>query len=94
MALFVIEDELHDERHGVFFSLDDALSELRRRASIPWDQEPNQAPCQSWRTCRRVYEIVEFDETQTPWKEMQRTSVVEISAAGVRWSKGFEPSSA
>jgi hypothetical protein len=69
MPKFVIEDELHAEQHGEFSELEDAVLELRRRAEIPWDHEPNKAPCQNWPTCGRTYEIIEFDDTQTPWKE-------------------------
>jgi hypothetical protein len=56
--MFVIEDELHAEpQAGEFRSLADAVAELKRRALVPWDQEPNRAPCDGWRTCGRSYEI-------------------------------------
>jgi hypothetical protein len=64
MTMFVIEDELHAEHHGQFAASEDALTELRRRAKIPWDAEPNQAPCQSGATCGRAYGVIEFDDTQ------------------------------
>jgi hypothetical protein len=58
--MFVIEDELHAEpQAGEFRSLADAVADLKRRALVPWDQEPNRAPCEGWRTCGRSYEIVE-----------------------------------
>jgi hypothetical protein len=89
MTKWVIEDELHAESQGEFGDVAEALTELRRLAHIPWDQEPNQAPCQSWRTCGRKYELVEFDDGQTPWKELRRTLALEISASGVQWHSGL-----
>ncbi|MDT7602765.1 MAG: hypothetical protein QOF61_762 [Acidobacteriota bacterium] len=85
MAKWVIEDEAHSEWQGEFDTLSGALAELRRRAEIPWDQEPNQAPCQSWRTCGRRYEIIEFDATELPWRELSRTLALEISASATKW---------
>jgi hypothetical protein len=83
--MFVIEDEAHAERSGEFASRDEALAELRRRAAIPWNEEPNQAPCMSWRTCGRRYEIVEYEVEARPWKELRRERALDISAAGVNW---------
>lgn len=85
MAKWVIEDEAHAEWHGSFDNIGAALAELRRRADISWDHEPNQAPCQGWRTCGRRYEIIEFDDTQSPWRELRRMPALEISAAGPQW---------
>ena len=46
-TMFVIEDESHAEpQSGVYQTFDDALKELRRRAEISWDKEPNQAHVQ------------------------------------------------
>ena len=84
--MFMVEDETHCESGGKFATFDDALAELRRRSVVPWDAEPNRAPCVQWRTCRRTYEIVEYDDSQVPWKQLQRVRVLEISADGVRWS--------
>ena len=88
--MFVIEDALHAESHGEFADKDAALAELRRRAAIPWDQPPNAAPCTSWRTCGRQFELVQYDSTQSPWKELNRVGVLEISAAGVKWASSSE----
>jgi len=88
--MFVIEDERHAEHHGEFPTLHDAIVELRRRVSIPWDQAPNVAPCMSWETCGREYVVIEYDDSSLTWKELQRVRVVEISALGVRWSSGME----
>ena len=84
--MFVIEDEQHAEpQEGEFSSFDGAVLELRRRAKLPWDQPPNVAPCTSWRTCRRMYEIVEYDTATRPWKELRRVPYLEISSSGVEW---------
>lgn len=88
-AMFVIEDESHAEPQGEFTSLGLALEELRRRAAIPWDQPPNVAPCVSWETCGRRYEVIEYDQSQVPWKELRRIFVLEVSAAGVEWAQEF-----
>jgi hypothetical protein len=43
--MFVVEDEQHAEpQAGEFKSIADAVSELKRRAMLPWDQPPNVAP--------------------------------------------------
>ena len=88
--MFVIEDERHAEPQGKYVKLEDAVAELRRRSRIPWDEAPNRAPCMSSRTCGRVYELIEYDDTQTPWKVLRRVFALEISAAGVEWSREFE----
>lgn len=88
--MFVIEDEVHAEHHGHFGSFHEALAELRRRAKVPWNEAPNVAPCMSWSTCEREYVILEFDDSSTPWKELRRVPVLNVSASGVKWSSGFE----
>lgn len=81
--MFRIEDERHSEFHGDFETMAAAVEELRRRAEIPWDQEPNRAPCTNWRTCGRSYEIIEFESN--PYRETHRIPALEVSAEGVRW---------
>lgn len=89
--MFVIQDESHAEtQDGKFQTRRQAIVELERRAAIPWDKEPNKPPCTSWRTCGRHYEIVEFDDSTSPWKELSRELVLVISAAGVEWSPNAE----
>jgi hypothetical protein len=87
MPSFVIQDELHAEVHGDFGTLDEALAELRRRAAIAWDAEPNLAPCTNWATCGRHYEILEYPDagSMTP----VRIPVVRLDATGVRWKAPF-----
>ncbi|WP_456620173.1 MULTISPECIES: hypothetical protein [unclassified Bradyrhizobium] len=83
--MFVIEDELHAEPQGQFQTRQQAVAELRRLAAIPWDEEPNCAPCTNWRNCGRRYELIEYDDSVRPWAELSRTLLLEISAAGVQW---------
>ena len=83
--MFVIEDELHHEQVGELQTWEGAVAELRRLAEIPWDQEPNRAPCTGWKACGRHYEIVEYDITQTPRSEICRIHALEISANAVTW---------
>jgi hypothetical protein len=84
--MFVIEDEAHAQPQGEFVSLESALAELKRRALVPWNQAPNRPPCKGWRECRRAYEIVEYDNSRSPWVELKRTRVLDMSASGVVWS--------
>lgn len=90
--MFVIEDEIHCDWHGQYGNFDDAVAELRRRATLPWDQPPNAAPCTSSKTCGREYVIIEFDDSSLPWKELRRVPAFDVSAAGVKWASGFEVS--
>lgn len=70
--MFAIEDEMHDERCGEFSTRERAMAELRRLALLPWDQEPSQCPCIDWRTCGRRYELVEYDTSALPGREIGR----------------------
>ena len=88
--MFVIEDQRHCERSGKYASFEEAVAEIERRATIPWDQPPNDAPCMSWRTCGRLYVIIEYDDSQLPWSQLRRIPVMEISASGIKWESGFE----
>ncbi|WP_248153021.1 hypothetical protein [Microbacterium aoyamense] len=83
--MFVIEDEIHFELIGKFSNRDEAATELNRLASLPWDHAPNVAPCTSWAKCGRNYHLIEYDMSQTPWRELSRTQMLEISADEVRW---------
>src|ERR1051325_2374464 len=86
LTMFVIEDEIHCDYHGEFARFDEALAELKRRAEIPWDQDPNVAPCTSWKTCGRQYVVVEFDDSKLPSKVIRRVPVLEVGASGVKWA--------
>jgi len=89
-VIITIEDERHAEPQGEFASFQNAVAELKRRATIPWDEDPNRPPCMNWESCGRRYEVVEYDETHSPWKELRRVTVLEVCAVGVKWSPEFE----
>ena len=84
--MFVIEDERHAEQIGMFSDKMAATAELRRLASLPWDQAPNRAPCTSWAGCGRSYELIEYNSDHDPWRELSRNLTLDVSAAGVIWS--------
>ena len=79
--VFVIEDELHAEYFGEFDSFAAAVKELERLSQMRWEDRPLCAPCTSWATCERDFVIVECADG----REVERTSVVQVSAAGVEW---------
>jgi len=82
--VFLIEDELHSERQdGEFATLEAAITELRRLAAIPWNEPPNVAPCQSWQTCGRKYEVIEYDASAK--QEVPRIPGLHLSSKGVEW---------
>jgi hypothetical protein len=87
--MFVIYDELHAEHVAEFATREAALAELRRLASLSWDQAPNMAPCTSWQTCGRQYELVEFDDTSTPWRTLSHIPALDVSRAEVKWLSGL-----
>lgn len=88
--LFVIYDEAHAERCGEFSSLTNALERLRYLAALPWNQNPNLAPCTGWRTCGRRYELVEYAVVTGPWIELKRVPALQVSAKGVVWNEDFD----
>jgi hypothetical protein len=88
MTKYVIEDERHAERQGEFATSEGALLELRRRASLPWDDQPNRAPCTNWASCGRDYEILEYTDTSWP-KPSRRTLALRISSKGGVWQPPF-----
>lgn len=83
---FVIEDELHADCLGEFPKMEEAMAELRRLASIPWDHEPNTAPCSNWEKCGRSYQVIEYDTDSEPWMEIRRKTMLHISANSIRWT--------
>jgi hypothetical protein len=89
--MFKIEDERHAEpQEGEYSSFEEAMAELRRRAAIPWDKEPNLCPCTNWKNCSRSYEIVQYDTSTRPWRQLERTEALDIGATGVRWARGAQ----
>ena len=81
---FAIVDDAHCEPQGQPYARrEDAIAELERRAAIPWNEEPNHAPCRNWATCGRTYVIEDYDDTESDL--VSRTLILEISAKGVEW---------
>jgi hypothetical protein len=64
--MFAIEDVRHAEMHGTYSTEAEAVAELKRRSRVPWNKEPNRAPCMNWTNCGRFYELVEYDENILP----------------------------
>jgi hypothetical protein len=86
--VFVIEDEAHAEQQApTFRTRAEAMAELKRRATIPWNEEPNCAPCTNWQNCGRRYQIVEYNDTVSPGVEVAREFVLAISSKGVDWQQ-------
>jgi len=88
--MFIIEDKVHCQKQGTYATFEDAIAELRHRATIPHDEPPNKAPCKSWRTCRREYKVIEYETSQIPWRPLRQAMVLHVSAAGPRWSDTYE----
>ena len=82
---FVIEDQIHAEPFGEFNTIAEAWAELDRIARIPWDESPNVAPCKSWQSCGRDYEIIEYETGAFPWVETARYAGLEGNAKGISW---------
>lgn len=83
--IFAIEDEHHCELGASFATEREALAELERLATLPWDAQPNRAPCTSWEDCGRRYVLVEYDDSGTRWRQIRYTEMLDISARGTHW---------
>jgi len=80
-TMFIIQDEIHSEpQEGRYDTFEEASVELRRRASLPWDEPPNRPPCVSWRTCERRYVIIDLESSR-------RTPFLQLSADNTVWLK-------
>ena len=86
---FVVEDERHAEQMGEFSDRESAVRHLQELATLPWDAQPNVAPCSNSLKCGRTYEVVEYETSTTPWQELSRVSAFEISSKGVEWDADF-----
>lgn len=88
--LFVLEDDFHAEPIAEFSTWDDAVTELNRIAHVRWGDAPNRPPCQDWASCRRDYELVEYNVAEAPWTLIRRAPALKVSAEGVEWLGEFE----
>jgi hypothetical protein len=89
-VLIVIEDSIHCEWIDECESFEEAIERLQQLARLRWDEEPNRAPCTTWRKCGREYQVVGYDDSTTPWKIVREADVLKVSASGVEWFPGFE----
>lgn len=83
--MFLIEDNFHAEAQGKYSSFEEALTELKIRARIPFGEGVNKCPCTNWSSCQREYHIIEYDDSKLPWKELTRQEVLTITQNGVEW---------
>jgi hypothetical protein len=75
---FVVEDSFHSDTVATFPSRDEALAFVDRLRNDP-EVEENRAPCTSWRTCRREYYLLDYDDQgRTPWTLLTREPLFAI----------------
>lgn len=89
-TVVIIEDDFHAEWQGEYASIEGAFEELKRRATLAWDQSPNRCPCTSWETCHRDYQILEYENSGTPWTQIRRFGYLEVSGRGATWVADFK----
>jgi hypothetical protein len=89
-TIITLDDASHCEYQGQFLSVPDAFEEIKARAVLPWDQPPNRCPCTAWKTCDRLYQILVYDDSTTPWTLQAKLGNLQISNRGVVWSGDFE----
>ncbi len=88
---YLIVDELHSEEESAHGSFEAAVQRLKELATIHWDEEPNRAPCTSWETCGRQYEIVEYEGEADSRSYLRTIPALEVSAKGVVWDSNLPP---
>jgi hypothetical protein len=88
--VIALEDNIHCETQGTYQTFEEAIAELKRRALIPWDTPPNQAPCTGWRKCGREYEVIEYETSQVPWRRLRQAVVLHVSPSGNQWEDNFQ----
>ena len=86
----VIEDSIHCERIDECESFEEPIARLQELAKLRWDEEPNLAPCTSWRHCGREYRVIEYDDLASPWRVVRDADVLKVSASNIEWVLGFE----
>lgn len=87
--MFVIADDEHAEELGSYAFRAESMTELQRLAQLSWDKDSNRAPCQSWRTCRRSYVLIEYDASTSPWRQIDYAAIFEMGSRGVVWAKSL-----
>jgi hypothetical protein len=61
----------------------------RRHYTMTDKPEENRAPCTSCEKCGRQDEVIEYDDAAGA-RVVRRVSMLAMSAAGVKWSDGFD----
>lgn len=80
--IFVLEDAFHADQIGKFTSESDAWAKVRELSDDPTSVE-NRPPCASWKTCRREYFVLTYDQSDEPWKLVARQAALTIEAGVV-----------
>ena len=81
---FVVEDDFHAEVIGQYATSAEAHSALKALAETPWDRAPNLCPCGN-RDCMREYQLIKYDVSDKPWREIERRPALNVSRRGVEW---------
>lgn len=82
-TIFVVQDEFHAEQMGRFADHGSAIAYLERLKAEPSAPE-NRPPCTSWRTCRRDYALLEYDDTTRPWTLLSSEAAFTVDRGQVR----------
>jgi len=80
---YIIEDQIHCEWIWKYNSISDATSELQRLLKLPWNKDKNLAPCMSYKTCGREYELIEYNIKWDIWDEVSRYPIFDIKSSGI-----------
>jgi len=86
VAMFFIIDDDHQDMLGEYTSLDFGLAELYRLAGIPYDEDPNRAPCTSWAGCGRAWTL--YDDRVGRGVDLRVVATLTTSQSGHEWSVG------
>ena len=79
----VVEDDFHAEQMGRFdtrAAADALLAELRADPR----SVRNRPPCTNGVACRRVYQMLEYDDSTTPWTLLGSTPAFEIEQGEIK----------
>lgn len=87
MKIYIIEDQIHCESIWEFKNLSDTINELQRLSNLAWNVDRNIAPCMSYETCGREYELIEYEVNWSEWIELHREAIFDIDSSGVIFHK-------
>lgn len=78
--MFTIYDDIHCDYTGNFETKEAGLAELDRLSKLPWDQEPNTAPCKGWKECGRKWKLIEYDGVIEPLNKERLIAVITVES--------------